>query len=372
MYFKVSTSELLNKLNIVSKAISTNSPLPSLHGIKIDAEEDRIYLTASDMDISILATIYENENSKLHVFETGSVVLEARYFVDMIRKLDSDELEIENTDGNLVEIRDESVHFELTDINADNYPLITFEKSDNLFDISAENLKNIIFQTSFAAAERETRPVLTGINLRCVDNELIAVSTDSYRMAQKVIELDNSFDFNITVPSKTMNEIAKIIDGNDEIIEISVFPNKVLFVIGDVLIQTRLIDGAYPDTTKLIRKDFTQELVIDSKDILNAINRASFIKNDGVSVIRMEINQNEVVITSRSSEVGSIERIVPVRYEGENLNISFKGQYVYDAVRALNSFQISFKFNGEMKPFVITAVDNEDVIQLVSPIRNFN
>ena len=371
MYFKVSTSELLSKLNIVSKAISQNSPLPSLHGIKIDAEVDKILLTASDMDISIMATIYENETSKLHVFEEGSVVLEAKYFVDMIRKIDSDEVEIENTDGNLTEIRDESVHFELTDINADNYPLISFEKFADSFFITAEELKNVISQTSFAAAEKETRPVLTGINLKCSDKRLVAVATDSYRLAQKVVDMDDSFDFNITIPSKTMNEIAKILDSDQEI-EVSVSPSKVLFVIGDVLIQTRLIDGTYPDTSKLIRKEFTQELVLDARDILNAINRASFIKNDGVSVIKMEISRNEVVISTRSSEVGSIEKIVPVSYEGDNLNISFKGQYVYDAVRALNCFQIRIRFSGEMKPFVLTNVDNEDVIQLVSPIRNFN
>lgn len=371
MYFKILTSELASKLNIVSKAISFNSPLPSLQGIKIVVTEEKIQLTASDMNISIQSDIFPTEDNKLEIFSTGEIVLESRYFLEMIRKIDSEYVEIEIIDGNLTSIRDQFVNFELNGIKAENYPLIDFERPGNSLFIKANLLKEIISQTVFAASDKETRPVLTGLNIKCENNELTCVATDSYRLAQKKVLLDNGFDFNVTIPTKTLNELVKVIDGEGEI-EISLNDKKALFMFDNMFISTRLIEGNYPETARLIPHDFEYELIVEARTLLNAINRASFIKNDGVSIIKMELASGEVVISSKSSDVGSVETIVPDSYEGNNLSIAFKGQYVYDAIRVLNAFKIKIQFGGTMKPFIITSLDNEDVLQLVLPIKTYN
>jgi hypothetical protein len=161
------------------------------------------------------------------------------------------------------------------------------------------------------------------------------------------------------------------IDGEGEI-EISLNDKKALFIFDNMKISTRLIEGNYPETARLIPSEFEYELIIEARTLLNAINRASFIKNDGVSIIKMDLASGEVVITSKSSDVGSVETIVPDSYEGNNLSIAFKGQYVYDAIRVLNAFKIKVQFGGTMKPFIITSLDNEDVLQLVLPIKTYN
>ena len=351
MHFKVAKKQLLDGLNIVSRAVSLNSPLPSLHGILLVVKEDYIQLTASDLDISIQVKIVNSEDSKLEVAETGDIILDSKYILDMIRKIDSDEVEVEIIDGLLTKISGASVNFEINGIKAENYPLIDFSKPENTFYLKSDELKELISQTCFATSDKETRPVLTGLNLKAENGEMKCVATDSYRLAQKIMYMEDNDSFNITIPAKSLNEVAKVLN-NDEEIEISISDKKVLFSMENVLIQTRLIEGSYPETSRLIPQNFNYELVVDARDILSAIDRASFIKNEGVSIIKMDISASEIVITSRSSEVGSVETITPVSYVGDNLSISFKGQYVYEAIRALNAFQIKIQFDMLCGPVV--------------------
>jgi len=371
MYFKVNKKEFLENINIVSKAVSMTSPLPVLHNIKLLVKDNFLQLTASDSDISIQSSIYNNEELNLQILSEGSILLDGKYLADMIRKIDSEIVEVETIDGTYTNIRGESVNFELNGIKSDNYPLIDFTEPSDSFMIKSDVLKNIIFQTCFATSDKETRPVLTGLNISCENNVLNCVATDSYRLAQKTIQLDNSHNFNITIPAKSLSDISKIINGDYDI-KVAISDKKALFVINNVIVQTRLIDGQYPETSRLIPTEFANELVIDARDILNAIDRASFIKNDGISIIKMDMSEEIINITSRTNEVVSTEKILPISYTGEPMSIAFKGNYVYDAIRALNAFQVKISFAGNMKPFILKSTNDDDVLQLVLPIKTYN
>ncbi len=372
MYFKINKKVLIENINIALRAISVNSPLPVLHNIKLSAKNDCLELTASDNNISIKSTIINNEDSNLQIINEGDILLDGKYIADMVRKIDSEVVEVEILDGCLTNIRGMAVSFELNGISATNYPLIDFTKPEESFDINAEELKNIINSTCFATSDKETRPVLTGLNLNCDDVVLTCVATDSFRLAQKKVRLNEPHKFNITIPASSLNDISKIITNNESTINVSLSDKKALFVIDNVLVQTRLIDGLYPETSKLIPSDFAYELNIDARDILNALDRASFIKNEGIYLVRMEMSENEIVVTSKSSAVESEERIVPTSYTGEPLTISFKGNYVYDAIRALNAFKVKIQFGGSLKAFVLRGAEDEDLLQLVVPIKTYN
>ncbi|MCR5066631.1 MAG: DNA polymerase III subunit beta [Erysipelotrichaceae bacterium] len=371
MYFKINKKDFLEKINIVSRAVSLTSPLPVLHNIKIATRSNILQLTASDSDISIEATIMSDEDNGLQIINEGSILLDGKYIGDMIRKIDSETVEVEVVDGTYTSIRGLSVNFELNGIRSDTYPLIDFSEPEDSFVINSAALKNLVYQTCFAASDKETRPVLTGLNLNCEGNTMTCVATDSYRLAQKKVSLDTFHNFNVTIPTKSMNDIAKIV-GDDEDVRIALNEKKALFIADGVMIQTRLIEGLYPETSRLIPGEFAHELLVDARDILNALDRASFIKNEGVCIIRMELNENEINITSRSSEVVSAEKIIPISYTGEPLTISFKGNYVYDAIRVLNAIKVRISFSGNMKPFIIKSVDDDDVLQLVLPIKTYS
>ncbi|MEI7667912.1 MAG: DNA polymerase III subunit beta, partial [Erysipelotrichaceae bacterium] len=193
-----------------------------------------------------------------------------------------------------------------------------------------------------------------------------------FRLAKKTIQLGVDNQFNITIPAKTLSEVAKTIEKDVDIV-VCVSDKKAQFWIDNTVIQTRLIDGLYPETSRLIPSEFLYELTIDSRDILNAIDRASFIKSEGISIIKLSANTNEIMISSKSSEVGSsLEKIKPIHYKGNPLEISFSGRYVFDAVRVLSGTVIKIEFSGEMKPFIIRNAEDDTVLQLILPVRTYS
>lgn len=371
MYFKISKKEFYNALSVVSRAISTFSPLPAFSGVKIDAKADYLILTGSDSDVSIQTKLTKKEDCTLTIHDMGSIVIEAKYILEIVRKIDADEIEFEIMDGSMIKISGNTAEFRINGMKASEYPAIDFSKPKECFTLQTETLKKIILQTSFATSDKETRPALTGVNFHCSDNLLNCVATDSYRLAKKCIQLENNLNFNITIPSKSLLEVVKTLE-NEGDVEIAVNDKKAQFYIQDTIIQTRLIDGVFPETNRLIPLQFEYELTMDARDLLNAIDRASFIKNDGVSVIKFSLSEHECVLTSKSLEVGSSTEVLnSASFVGSSLEISCNGRYVFDAIKALNGSLVKFSLCGEMKPFIIKSVDDDSVIQLVLPVRTY-
>lgn len=371
MYFKVSKKEFYNALSVASRAISTFSPLPAFSGVKIDAQRDCLVLTGSDSDVSIQTKLIKKENCTLEIRDMGSIVIEAKYILEIVRKIDAEEIEFEIMDGSMTKISGNTAEFRINGMKASEYPAIDFSKPRECFTLKEETLKKVILQTSFATSDKETRPALTGVNFHCSENTLNCVATDSYRLAKKSIQIEESLNFNITIPSKSLLEVVKTLEGEGTV-EIAVNDKKAQFIIHDTIVQTRLIDGVFPETSRLIPLQFDYELTIDSKDLLNAIDRASFIKNDGVSIIKFSLNENECVLSSKSLEVGSSTEVLnSASFVGNSLEISCNGRYVFDAIKALSGSLVKFSLCGEMKPFIIKSVDDDNVIQLVLPVRTY-
>lgn len=371
MFFKISKKEFYEALSTVSRAISSYSPLPAFSGIKFEVSENEICMIGSDSDISIKNYLKQNEDYYLEIVHPGSIVIEAKYIIDIVRKIDSDVIEVEVMDGCTTRICGNRSEYKINGMYPSEYPAIDFSECEDEFSISCSVLKDIIHETTFATSEKETRPVLSGVNFHCEENHLECISTDSYRLSKKCVEIEKALHFNITVPAKSLNEVVKSLDASDTI-KISLNDKKIQFILENVVIQTRLIDGLYPDTTKLIPNDFDYVLTVDLKEMLSAIDRISFIKNDGVSVIRLSLSKEECILSSRSKEVGSaIEVLTTASYEGNDLEISFNGKYVFEALRVIKDQLVKFQLNGEMMPFVLQGIEDKELIELVLPVRTY-
>lgn len=372
MHFTINKRYFYEKLSIVSRAISVFSPLPAFSGIKIDVSESKIVLTGSDSDISILSTIYPGEENQLKINDMGSIVIEAKYILEIVRKIEGDIIELEVVDNTLTHISGTNSQFKLNGMKAGDYPAIDFAQPKESFSIASSVLKDIITQTCFATSDRETRPVLTGVNFSCHDNVLQCVATDSYRLAKKSVPLNTSVQFNITIPAKSLQEVLKSI-GDEEQVEMFVDNKKAQFLIDHTIIQTRLIDGAYPETDRLIPSEYGYELRIDARELVNAIDRASFIKNDGVYIIKFSLDEKECILSSSSIEVGSsVEMLSNAVFKGNHLTVSCNGRYVFEALKALEQGEIIFRLCGEMKPFTIQAASDDSVLMLVVPLRTYS
>lgn len=371
MFFKVQKKELLNKLNIVSRAISNYSPLPAFSGIKFDVLEKEICLTASDSDISIKTYLTLEDEYYLEIIKTGSIVIEAKYILDIVRKMDADNIEIEVLDGCNIKISDAYSKFNIIGMYANEYPDIDFEKSVDSFTLSTKQLKRVIDQTLFATSDKDTRPYLNGIHFQMNGTKVTCTATDSYRLAKTSFTIDKKLTYEIIIPTKSLKEIMKFLDEERDI-EIFISTRKIQFVLDNTIIQTRLIDGKFPDTEQLIPAAFEYELEIDIRDILGAIDRVSFIKNDGVNIIKLSLSGEQSILSTKSQDIGSSTEILKsATFYGENLDISFNGRYVFEAIKAIHSNTIVFKFCGDMKPFVMQGKEDYEVLQLVLPVRTY-
>ena len=369
MKFRINRLKLLNALSKTTKAVSIRSPLPVLTGIKFDLQPDGLILTGSDSDITIQTKIETSDD--LVIEQTGGVVLNSRYILEIVRKIDSDEISLEIIDGSLTRISGATSKFDLNGNDVIDYPRIDLSKTGTKVLINAFTLKDVITQTKFAASEKEHKPILTGINFKAANNQSEATATDSYRLAKKVVPLDDELTFNITIPQKSLDEIAKIIE-RDDLIEMYVSDRKVLYVFDNNIIQTRLIDGTFPDTNRLIPESFDYELDIDTHYLLNAIDRVSLLNNEQNNIIKLDMSNEKVILSSYMQEIGSVEEILDCSfYKGDSLSISFSSKYTTDALRAFNEPKVKILFTGAMKPFIVKDYEKDDLIQLVLPVRTY-
>ena len=343
------------------------SPLPVLTGIKFDLKDNELILTGSDSDITIQTSIKEN----IEIIQTGSVVLSSRYILEIIKKIDSEFVHIYIVDGTLTRIEGANSKFDLNGTSYIDYPRIDLNKSGVHLQMKSTDLKEAIEQTSFATSEKETRPVLTGVNFKAKDHVLECIATDSYRLAKRILTIDSDVSFNIIIPKKSLIEISRIIE-KDEFIDLYVSDRKVLFIFDSVLIQTRLIDGSYPDTSRLIPHEHNYSMSVDSVSLLNSIDRASLLSNEQTNIIKLSMSEDNVMLSSYSQEIGSVEEnLSKAFYKGDDLSISFSAKYLNDAIKSINGEKVKVLFTGEMKPFIIMDFEKDDIIQLVLPVRTY-
>lgn len=372
MNFNINKNEFSNALSIVSHAVSSSSPQASLRGIKIQATQDQLILTGSDADVSIQKIIHKNETNNLVISEEGSLLIEAKYLLDIVKKIDSENVSVEILDGALTRFSGNLAVFKINGMNAYDYPRIDFSEPSATIEIENTVLSKIIEETVFAAAVKETRPVLTGVNFKIDNEKLIITATDSYRLAKKVMDLKSDISFNITIPSKSLNEVKSTMLNEEGTIKISQNDKKIQFINEDMILQSRLLDGGYPETDRLIPSEFSYELKVNRLDFIRAIDRTIFIKNDNMTINKLQCSSDEIILTNKSQEIGESREILNGTWTGQPLNISFSGSYVMDGAKALQSDDIVIKFTGEMKPFILQNVDDDTILQLVLPVRTYN
>lgn len=373
MKFSISKNELYSNLQIVGRAIVSSSPQPSLRGVKIEAKDGKLILTGSNADISILKTIHQDENNRMNIMEEGTILIEARYLNEIVRKIDAEDINVEIIDGSLTKFSGNSALFKINGMNAKDYPTIDFSKPADSFTISNGLFSEIIEQTTFATSTKETKPVLTGVNFKMNDHVLNCTATDSYRLAKKKINIDTDVQFNITLPSKSLNDIrSTMLTDENGTIEIALNNKKAQFISEDMIFQTRLLDGVYPETDRLIPKEFRYELNMNKEDLIRAIDRTVFIKNDNMTINRLQCSEDEVVLTNKSQEIGESIENLAAEFKGEPLDISFSGIYVMEAIRNLKGSNLKISFTGEMKPFILSTAEDDTIIQLVLPVRTYN
>lgn len=380
MHFLIERNVLIEAIQDVLKAVASKTPIPILTGIKIVATEEGVTLTGSDSDISIERFIPAEEDDNVHIeLKTpGSLVLQAKFFAEIVKKLPKDMVEIETNEHFGTLIRSGSAQFNLNGFDPEEYPRLPQIEEENVFKISSDLLKQMIRQTVFAVSTQETRPVLTGVNWVVEAGQLSCIATDSHRLAMRTAQIESmspdlTFN-NVVIPGKSLNELNKIIEDTNDLLEIVVTENQILFRAKNLLFFSRLLDGNYPETTRLIPQESQTTIKVKTKDFLQTIDRASLLAREGQNnVVKLIASQDGTLeISSNSPEIGKVvERLQAQSVEGEELKISFSAKYMMDALKAIDDDEIEIRFTGPMRPFVLHPTEHQAVLQLILPVRTF-
>ncbi|WP_404356901.1 DNA polymerase III subunit beta [Cytobacillus firmus] len=378
MRFIIQRDQLVQSVQDVMKAVTSRTTIPILTGIKIVASEEGVTLTGSDSDISIESFIPKEEdgNEIVEIKQPGAIVLQAKFFSEIVKKLPTDSVEISVENHLQTVIRSGKSEFNLNGLDAEEYPHLPQIEEEKMFKIPTDLLKAMVRQTVFAVSTSETRPILTGVNWKVENGTLTCIATDSHRLALRraQIETTASETYNVVIPGKSLSELSKILDDNNDLIDIVITENQVLFKAEHLLFFSRLLEGNYPDTSRLIPSDSKTDVVVNTKEFLQAIDRASLLAKEGRNnVVKLStIDGGVIEISSNTPEVGKVvEEVQSKSVEGEELKISFSAKFMMDALKALEGSEITISFTGAMRPFIIKPLNDESILQLILPVRTY-
>ena len=377
MKLMIQKNELNEAIQQVSKAVSSRPAIPILGGIKFDVTHLGVTLTASDTEISIQSFIPVEIGDRIvaRVDKPGSVVLPAKFFVEIVKKLPSDDIEIEVKDGQQALIRSGSSDIQMVGLDAEEFPVLPSVDESSTFTVPGDLLKTMIRQTGFAASTSEQTPILTGVLWNLQDGELKFVATDRHRLATRSASVGTAPEHrfsNVTLAARTLNELSKIVPDSTDPVEIVVADNQALFRIGQVLFYSRLLDGTYPDTSKIIPTAYKTELVLDTKKLTDAIDRAYLMSREEKTNIVRLVTQDDgtIEISSSSTELGRVKEQLDVKeLNGEALRIAFNSKYMLDALKVIDSEHIFIGFTGAMSPIIIKPTDHPHSLHLILPYR---
>lgn len=378
MKFKIKKNFLLNSIQSVSIAISSRTVIPILTSMKLDVSPSKIVLTGSNSDITIQSHIpsVKDEEEIITDITPGSIVLPVPHFPEIIKKLPEDIVNITVEENYKTIIQSGKAVFTLYGQSSEEYPHIKLSESDEHIKLNVKDLKTLIRQTVFAVSQMETRPILTGVNVSLEDNLITFTATDSHRLALRSLKIEeNPFDIDsFVIPGKSLQELNKIFVHDDEQVNMVIMKNQVLFYSENTYFLSRLLSGQYPDTSRLIPDDSKTTLHIFTKEFIDTIERAALLSNkDQNNVIRLDkLTDNMIEISSNSPEIGNVkEQVAAISIEGEDLKISFSSNYMLDTLKTIDSERVQINFTGAMRPFVIKIPNDNNILQLILPIRTF-
>ena len=375
IHFSINKNLFLQALNTTKRAISHKNAIPILSTVKIDVTKEGITLIGSNGQVSIENFIStQNENAGLLVNSTGSILLEATFFINVVSSLPDIILDFKEIEQKQIVLTSGKSEITLKGKDADQYPRIQEISVSNPLVLETKILKDVINETAFAASVQESRPILTGVHFVLTNNRYLkTVATDSHRMSQKKITLEKNGDnFDVVIPSRSLREFTAVFTDEIETVEVFFANNQILFRSENISFYTRLLEGNYPDTDRLIPTEFTSILTFNTSDLRAAMERARLLSNATQNgTVKLEIAGGIVSAHVNSPEVGRVnEEIDTESVTGEDLTISFNPTYLIDALKAIDSEKVTISFISSVRPFtLVPSEDTENFIQLITPVR---
>ena len=333
--------ELSDAFLRVSKAISNKITNPILEGIKIVAEDGTLTMSATDTELSIEKKI------KADVKVEGETVVPGRFITEFVKKLTNSEIELE--------------------LNEKNQMIIRYKDSGRV--TSKKDFKSVVTKCIFSVALEDSRPILKGVLFDINNKELNVVALDGYRLARIKKQIVSNIKKSIVVPSRSLNEISKLIDENDDIINVYIDEYTIMIDLGDTKVTSRLLEGDYMNYKQIIPVNYETFVIVNKEQFVEALERATLLLRSAQNnYVKFDIKENNICITS-NSELGNVKENIPVTVAGKDLLISFNPRYFLECLRVNPNEFIKICFNEASNPCVIVPTEDDEFLYLILPVR---
>ena len=348
----------------VIKASASKTTNPILEGIKLKACDDSLTLTATDNEITIEKTIPADVKIE------GEVVIPGKFFAEFVKKLSNEQIELSLTEKKLLKIKYTDSEGFLQCLNEQEFATIKTLDNPEKIIIMQNDLRDLINKTIFSVAIDDARPILKGCLFEIAGGELPSVALDGFRLAlvHKQIKSTSAY-FSFIVPARSLNEISKLLEDNDEDIEIFIQKNYLMISLGSTKVVTRLLDGDFINYRQVIPSNTTSTITINKKQLEDGLERASLLaKMDKNNLVKFEIRDKLLTITSQS-DIGNVTENITISLEGRDLSIAFNARYVSDCLRNIEDDFIKINFTSPIAPCTITKSENSEYLYLILPVR---
>ncbi len=370
MKFNVSRSIIFKSISHIQGIVDKKNSLPILSNILIEAKNNELTLSSTDMDISIV------EKIDCNVLEDGATTINSQIFYDIIRKLDeSTDIEIISNNGKLLTLRASGSRFSLACLPKEDFPIIDQNNDGTSIKINSKILLKLIEKTKFAISNEETRYFLNGLyfNINSKDNNSVVtlVGTDGHRLAKFSHKIDQQVSDmpGVIIPKKTIYELSKLLSENDQDIEIVISSTRIIFFINNLVFFSKLIDGTFPDYKRVIPEGNINLIQVNREQLLSAVDRVSTIANDKSPVIKFKLLKNIVNLNTINNENSTATEDLDIDYSGDEFEIGFNSKYIMDIVNNLEDQVISINLKDSSSPITATEKSNSDLVYVLMPMR---
>jgi len=347
---------LLEALIVAGNVVQSRTPKPVLQCVKITAGDDRLTIAATDLEVAIRYT-----DSQVQIDQAGETLVPADKFRDIVRESVDDTLSIE-VSGDSASIRGQDSHFKIFTQKAADFPAIPDFEGEADFELPGGQLKQLIGQTLFAAARESTRYAFNGVLLTAKAKKINLVSTDGRRLAMAKGDLSSDKlskeGVHAIIPAKALTLLDKLIDDPEEMVAVKVRENQVIFKTPSATLTSNLVEGQFPPYEDVIPKDVDKKMVASTADFLSAIRRAALLTTEESRGVRMTFNKKGLVLTSRSPEAGEATVNFPCKFEGSDVEIGFNPTFVVDALRVVDSDEVTLELTAPNRPGLLRGGPN--------------
>ena len=369
MKFNVNQQDLQQALNYCQGVIEKRSTLPILSNILLDANNSKLTITATDLDL-----IFIHQLKNIEVLNEGRTTTTSSIMYDIIRKFSSGKkINLSLTDISKLQVESEKSIFNLNCISATEFPLTDENFNENEFNIQSKKLLKLLNKCKFSVSNDETRHYLSGIYFHQTEvedkNYLTAVATDSHRMSISKIRLDQKIDFEpIILPKKTIFQLCSLLDSYDGEVKVSNIKSKIKFELDNSILISKLIDGKFPNYVQVIPKNNQKKLEIDLKLFLNSVDRVASVSLDRKDGVKFNLSKDILNLSVNNANSGDGKETINVKFD-HDLEISFNSRYLIDAVSQLDGERVEIFFNDTGSPALIKDPSDFDSIYVVMPMK---